>query len=66
VELDKTDIRLFLDGAPKTFSYDWRTDWLSHTTSRLSYGRHRVRVVAEDGVGNRAVRTWSFELIRRR
>jgi hypothetical protein len=63
-ELDKLDIRLYLDGAPKAFSYDPDTDRLSSTTSRLSYGRHRIKIAATDAAGNRGVRKWSFQVAR--
>ena len=41
----------------KAFSYDPDTDRLSRATGRLSYGRHPVRVAAEDAAGNVAERT---------
>lgn len=63
-ELEKSDIRLYLDGAPKAFSYDPDTDRLSSTTSRLSYGRHHIMITATDAAGNRAVRKWSFQVAR--
>ena len=65
-ELAASNIRLYLDGARKTFSYDPATDRLSRTTGRLSYGKHRVRVVAEDAAGNVATRAWWFWVVRGR
>ncbi|CAA9441670.1 MAG: hypothetical protein AVDCRST_MAG02-118 [uncultured Rubrobacteraceae bacterium] len=64
-ELAKSDIRLYLDGRVKGFSYDPATDRLSRATKRLSYGWHRVRVEAEDGPGNGTKRAWSFRVTRR-
>ena len=46
-------MRLYLDGAPKTSSYDPATGRLSRTTGRLSYGKHRARA-------------WSFGVVRGR
>jgi probable HAF family extracellular repeat protein len=65
-ELRRPDIKLYIDGAKKAFSYDEATDRLSRTTGRLSYGKHRVRVRAEDAAGNVARRAWSFRVIRGR
>ena len=65
-ELAASGIRLYVDGAPRAFSYDPDTDRLSRTTGKLSYGRHSVRVVAEDGAGNAASRAWSFRVVRGR
>jgi hypothetical protein len=65
-ELAASNIKLRVDGAPESFSYDPDTDRLSRTTGRLSYGRHSVRVVAKDGAGNVAERTWSFRVVRGR
>jgi hypothetical protein len=65
-ELAGPDVTLFVDGDPKASSYDPDTDRLSRTAGRLSYGRHSVRVVAEDRAGNVAERAWSFRVVRGR
>jgi hypothetical protein len=65
-ELAVSDVKLFVDDAPKVFSYDEATDRLSRTTGRLSYGRHRVRIEAEDAAGNATARAWSFRVVRGR
>ena len=65
-ELAASDIRLRVTGARKSFAYDPDTGRLSRTTSRLSYGRHSVRVVAEDGAGNATARAWSLRVVRGR
>lgn len=61
--LAKSDVRLYLDGRRRSFSYDPATDRLSRTTGRLSHGRHTVRVTAEDAAGNTATRGWSFRVV---
>lgn len=65
-ELARADVRLYVDGRPKPFSYDPATNRLSRTTGRLSYGKHHVRITAEDAAGNRAVRAWSFRVVKGR
>jgi len=62
-ELAEADLRFRVDGRARGFSYDPETDRLSRATGRLSYGRHDVKIVATDGVGNRAVRFWSFRVV---
>ncbi|HET7272799.1 MAG TPA: S8 family peptidase, partial [Rubrobacter sp.] len=64
-ELMKSDIRLFIDGREKTsFSYDQVVDRLSYTTSRLSYARHTIKIVADDDAGNTAIKSWRFTVRR--
>ena len=65
-ELASSGISLYVDGAEKAFSYDPDTDRLSRTMGRLSYGRHSVRVAAEDAAGNATARAWSFKVVRGR
>jgi len=66
-ELFKAGITLLLDGKNRgTFSYEKDTDRLSYQAPRLSYGRHTVRVTAEDAAGNVGGRSWSFKVERRR
>ena len=55
-----------MDGARKSFAYDPDTDRLTRTTGKLSYGRHFVRVVAEDSAGNATAQAWSFKVVRGR
>lgn len=47
-------------------AYDTDTDQLSRTTGRLSYGKHRAKMVAEDAAGSRVTMTRSFRVIRGR
>ncbi len=64
-ELMKSDIRLFVDGKEKTsFSYDQVKDKLSYTSTRLSYARHTVKIVADDAAGNTAIKAWRFTVVR--
>ena len=65
-ELGASNIKLRVDGARKSFAYDPDTDRLSRTMGKLSYGRHSVRVVAEDLAGNATSRPWSFKVVRGR
>ena len=66
-ELAASNIKLRVDGVRKSFAYDSETDRLSRTTGKLSYGRHSVRVVAEDSAGNATTRgAWSFKVVRGR
>ncbi len=64
--LRKKSIRLYVDGRRKTrFSYDAKTDRLRHESRRLSYGRHRVRIVARDAAGNVVAKSWILRVVRR-
>ncbi len=64
-ELAKGNIHLYLDGRAKgAFSYNTVQDRLSYTSSRLSYKRHTVRIVATDAAGNAAVASWKFTVRR--
>lgn len=64
-ELSANNIRLYVDGRrTKKFSYNKRTDQLTHTTKRLSKGRHAVKIVAADRAGNRTVKVWKFRVLR--
>ena len=65
-ELAASNIKLRVDGARKSFAYNPDTDRLSRTMGKLSYGRHSVRVVAEDSAGNATPRAWSFKVVRGR
>ena len=68
-------MKIYLDGEKVKGSYDGTTDTLSYTPPRkLSYGRHTVRVVAEDD-GSRSgdsvtancesERSWRFSIVKR-
>ncbi len=65
-ELSQNNVRFFLDGREMdTFSYAANTDRLTYQSARVSAGRHTGRIVATDAAGNDAVRTWSFNVVRR-
>jgi len=66
-ELTETQIELYIDGRLKQgFSYDQVEDKLTYKSGKLSYRRHRVQVVADDGQGLQETRTWTFKVVRRR
>jgi thermitase len=64
-ELQQGSIKLSLDGNRRdNFSYDAGTDRLTYTPPRLAFGRHVVKVVAEDAAGNVTTYTWGFKVVR--
>ncbi|HEX6710817.1 MAG TPA: hypothetical protein VF068_10860 [Rubrobacter sp.] len=62
--LGSGNISLQVDGQLKSFSYDPSTDRLTRPSNRLSYGRHQVQIVANDGQGLNTTRAWSFRIVR--
>ena len=64
-ELSDSNIVLILDGKNRdAAAYDQGTDRLTYTSRRLSYGTHRVKVVADDRAGNATTKGWSFKVVR--
>jgi len=63
-DLARANIKLYVDGRARRFSYRPRTDRLAYTTGRLEPGRHTAKVVATDPSGNRSTRTWRFKVVR--
>jgi len=65
-DLAKRDMRLYLDGRQRfVFSYDQTTKRLKYTpASKLSLGRHTVRVIAHDRLGLSSTRSWRFSVTR--
>ncbi|MBA2714581.1 MAG: hypothetical protein H0U55_13625 [Rubrobacteraceae bacterium] len=63
--LAKSNIKLFVDGRARSFSYDQATDRLSRLSNKLSFGRHTVKIVATDAQGLEASRKWGFKVVRR-
>ena len=63
--LVKANIKLFVDGKAKPFSYSRATDKLTHTSAKLSLGKHRVRVVATDSSKAVSAKAWSLTVVRR-
>ena len=62
--LRASNIRLFVDGSSKSFSYNRATDRRSYASTRLLLGPHTVRISATDGQGKRTVRAWAFRVRR--
>jgi hypothetical protein len=66
--LDKSDIKLFVDNQEKTnFNYNRETDRLKYRPPRkLSFGTHKVRISATDEQQSTTTETWRFKVQRRR
>jgi subtilisin family serine protease len=62
-ELNQGNAGLFVDGQAKAFSYDAATDKLRRQSGKLAYGKHTVRVEANDGQLESS-KTWSFKVVR--
>lgn len=63
--LAKSNIRLYVDGNRKDFSYDRFTDGLSFTPGTgLSFAKHTVKIVATDASGAVGTKSWSFTVTR--
>ncbi len=55
-----------MDGAEITgFAYDGGEDRLAHTTRRLAYGGHNLKIVATDS-GQNTTHQHNFRVLRRR
>jgi subtilisin family serine protease len=65
-ELTKGDVGLAIDGKAKTaFTYDAAKDRLAYNSTKLSLGKHTIRIIATDGAGNKTTKTSSFKVVRR-
>ena len=62
--LQTSDVRLYVDGRFKTFSYSSATDKLTHKSARLKPGSHTVKVVAKDDGGLTTTKSWNFKVVR--
>jgi hypothetical protein len=63
--LAKSNMKLYVDGNRKDFSYDRSTDGLSFTPgTNLSYGKYTVKIVATDASGAVGTKSWSFTVAR--
>lgn len=61
----KARISLYFDGRKVGFVYDATRGRLSFKPrGELAFGRHTVRVVAQDASGNRTDRRWGFRIVR--
>ncbi len=63
-DLARPDLKLYVDGRAKSFSYNRSTNRLAYTTGRLSFGRHAARIVVRDEMGLARTSSWRFEVIR--
>ena len=64
-DLEKRDIRLFVDGdRVRNFDYSRSRNVLDYTpNNNLSLGRHTVKVVAVAAQGEKATERWSFRIV---
>lgn len=62
--LQKANVKLYVDGRAKTFSYIAATDRLTHKSAKLKPGSHTVKVDARDPEGLTGTRIWSFKVAR--
>ena len=58
-------MKLYVDGKAKPFSYSKATDKLTYTSTRLSLGKHTVKIAATDSSKAVGARAWSFTVVRR-
>ncbi len=64
-DLTGRDMALYVDGERKRgFPYDPPTDMLTYKSGRLSFGRHVVKITADDVAGNGSARVWAFKVVR--
>lgn len=64
--LDAGALTLTLDGIERAFTYDAATGVISFKPPKLKPGRHKVRVTAEDELGGRAAKSWSFQIKKKK
>ena len=63
-DLFKRNIKLYVDGRAKSFSYNRSTDKLVYRSRQLSVGNnYTVRIVATDGSKLAATKQWSFRVV---
>ena len=64
-DLEKRDIKLFLDGdRVRNFDYSRGRNVLDYTpNNNLSFGKHTVKVVALAARGEKATERWSFRVV---
>ncbi len=65
-DLNKDNLEVYVDGRNVgSFDYFRGSDRLAWTPGRkMDFGRHTVRVAAEDSSGNRASTAWDFRVVR--
>jgi hypothetical protein len=62
--LQASDVKLYVAGRAKTFSYSAGTDKLTRKSSELKPGSHAVKVVAKDVGSLTATKSWNFKVVR--
>ncbi len=62
--LARSNIRLFVDGKPRSFAYNTSNDRLTLKLRNLRFGKHTVKVVATDAQDKSTSATWSFRVLR--
>ena len=63
-DLQTSDVKLYVDGRSRSFSYSPATDKLTHKSAKLKPGSHAVKVVVTDAGGLTATRSWNFKVVR--
>ena len=63
-DLQTSDVKLYVDGRSKPFSYSPATDKLTHRSAKLKPGSHTVKVVVADAGGLTTTRSWNFKVAR--
>lgn len=62
--LARANIKLFVDGKVRSFSYNASTDRLVHQSTKLKVGTHKVRIMATDSHGASSTKIWGFQVIK--
>lgn len=62
--LRPADVKLYVDGRAKAFSYDASSGALTHGSGKLRPGTHTVKVTARDPQGLAATTSWKFQVLR--
>jgi hypothetical protein len=66
-DLSASNIKLFVDGNAKTFTYDNASDKLTYQSDvELAEGQHTVRIEATDEKGEQTVKDWSFRIVKKK
>jgi hypothetical protein len=63
-QLAKSNIKLWVDGQAKSFTYNADTDRLSHLSGTLAYSGHTVKIEITDASDLKAGKTWIFKVVR--
>jgi hypothetical protein len=63
-DLQTSDVKLYVDGRSKPFSYSLATDKLTHRSAKLKPGSHTVKVVVTDAGDLTTTNSWNFKVVR--